>query len=186
MGFFFRIGIILLERGEGKGRRYLFHTQLLSKSTCRSSTFLNTRRGSSIGTTSSDVDISRRSPWSRNCLDQTRLLERRVSFSSHQDWFFFQLASSRLIWSNLLHMMAFAGRERELAVIWLVHFLLAWNYCCCSLLERHIALLLLQKRRRRRKRSSNSSSEVSFLFAKTNNPQSAQNKKKRVKIKMKV
>lgn len=65
-------------------------------------------------------------------------------------------------------MKAFAGRERELAVIWLVHFLPAWNYCC-SLLERHIALLLRQKRRRRRKRSSNSSSEVSFLFAKTNN-----------------
>lgn len=82
-------------------------------------------------------------------------------------------------------MRAFAGRERELAVIWLVHFLLAWNYCC-FLLERHIALLLRQRRRRRRKRSSNGSSEVSFLFAKPTIKQSAQNKKKRVKIKMKV
>lgn len=46
----------------GKGRKKKFHTQLLSKSTCRSSTFLNSRRGSGIGTTSSDVDISRCSP----------------------------------------------------------------------------------------------------------------------------
>lgn len=51
------------ERGEREKKgRIFFHTQLLSKSTCRSSTFLNTRRGSSIGTTSSDVDISRRGP----------------------------------------------------------------------------------------------------------------------------
>lgn len=53
------------EREKGKGREegeFFFHTQLLSKSTCRSSTFLNTRRGSGIGTTSSDVDISRCGP----------------------------------------------------------------------------------------------------------------------------
>lgn len=50
------------EGGKGEKRRNVFHTQLLSKSTCRSSTFLNSRRGSSIGTTSSDVDISRCSP----------------------------------------------------------------------------------------------------------------------------
>lgn len=49
----------ITRKGEKGGT---FHTQLLSKSTCRSSTFLNSRRGSSIGTTSSDVDISRRSP----------------------------------------------------------------------------------------------------------------------------
>lgn len=56
--------VVLLAWGRegGKGRRNFFHTQLLSKSTRRSSTLFNTRRGSSIGTTSSDVDISRRGP----------------------------------------------------------------------------------------------------------------------------